>query len=115
MEVDGEYVRFLGRTTDIINVGGEKVYPTEVEDVVSQFDEVAQVTVYSEPSPLVGQMVCAKVSLRPGVAKRGFSTRLKQFCRDRLQSYKIPVKVVVVEEDLHSERFKKKRVPSRSQ
>jgi len=46
VEVDGEYMRFMGRQSEIINVGGEKVYPGEVESVIQEFDNVAEVTVF---------------------------------------------------------------------
>ena len=109
VEVDGEYIRILGRKSEIINVGGEKVYPAEVESVIQEMDNVAEVTVYGEKNPITGNIVCAKVSLVRDEDHKAFTRRLKKHCRKRLQSYKVPVKVTVADEGQHSERFKKIR------
>jgi len=109
VETDGEFIRFLGRKSEIINVGGEKVYPAEVESVIQQIDNVAEVSVYGEKNPITGKIVCADVVLKAPEDPKQFTLRLKQFCRERLQNFKVPVKVFVVKEDLHSERFKKMR------
>lgn len=109
VEVEGEYVRFLGRQSEIINVGGEKVYPAEVESVIQELDNVAEVTVYGEKNPITGNIVCCVVTLARDEDHRSFVKRLKQFCRERLQNYKVPVKVFISNEELHSARFKKVR------
>ena len=109
VETDGDYLRFLGRRSELINVGGEKVWPREVEDVIGEMPEVAEVVVYGEQNLIVGQIVCAKVTLNDRSEQDGFPTRLKRFCRTRLQPYKVPVKVVVADGPLHSDRFKKQR------
>ncbi|HEB50694.1 MAG TPA: long-chain fatty acid--CoA ligase [Desulfobulbus sp.] len=109
VEVRGEYMRIHGRDSDIINVGGEKVFPTEVEDLILQLDNVADVTVYGEPNLITGNIVCADVSLvRPEEEPR-FIARVKRFCREHLQPYKVPVKVNIVDEHRFSQRFKKLR------
>ncbi|MGH9860077.1 MAG: ANL family adenylate-forming protein [Candidatus Acidiferrales bacterium] len=109
VEVDGEYMKILGRKSDLINVGGEKVYPSEVENVIQEMDNVAEVSVYGERNPITGNIVCARVRPKSAEHESDFVPRLKAFCRERLQSYKVPVKVVVVEEKQHSEGFKKTR------
>ena len=48
MLTDGEYIKILGRQSEIINVGGEKVYPTEVESVIHEIDNIAEVTVFGK-------------------------------------------------------------------
>lgn len=110
VEVNGEFVRFLGRQSEIINVGGEKVYPAEVESVIQELDNVAEVTVFGEKNLIIGNIVCAKVTLLQDEDHRSFTTRLKNFCRQRLQNYKVPVKVVIDIDHQHSARFKKIRV-----
>src|SRR6185369_16038370 len=64
VETDGEYVRILGRKSDIINVGGQKVYPAEVESVVLEMDNIVDAIVTGRPSPVTGHVVVAKVLLR---------------------------------------------------
>jgi len=110
VEVDGEYMRFLGRQSEIINVGGEKVYPAEVESVIQELDNVAEVTVFGETNPITGNIVCAKVTLSRDEDHKSFTKRLKSFCRQRLQNYKVPIKVFIANERQHSNRFKKVRV-----
>jgi long-chain acyl-CoA synthetase len=109
VEVDGEYIKILGRKSEIINVGGEKVYPAEVESVIQEMDNIADVTVYGEKNPIIGNIVTAKISLSQDEPPKELSIRLKAFCRERLDAYKIPVKVKIVEKAQHSERFKKLR------
>jgi acyl-coenzyme A synthetase/AMP-(fatty) acid ligase len=109
VEVDGEYIKILGRQSEIINVGGEKVYPAEVENVIQGLDNVAEVTVYGEKNPITGNIVCANVTFRHHEDVKKFVLRLNQACRERLEEYKVPIKVNVVKEAPHSERFKKKR------
>jgi acyl-coenzyme A synthetase/AMP-(fatty) acid ligase len=109
VEVDGEYVRILGRRSEIINVGGEKVYPAEVESVLQLMDGVVEAAVYGEPSALTGHMVTARVQLSTGESLSEFRRRMRAFCESRLARFQVPQKVVLVEEGLHGERFKKMR------
>jgi len=62
--VDGDYLRILGRKSEIINVGGEKVYPAEVEAALLTMPNVAEVSVTGEPSPFTGNSVTARFNLR---------------------------------------------------
>lgn len=109
VEVDGEYVRILGRKSDIINVGGEKVYPAEVENVIQELDEVAEVTVYGEKNAITGNIVCADVTAVSQLDETELTALVKRHCREKLQRYKVPVRVNVVTEQQHTERFKKSR------
>jgi len=110
VEVDGDYLKILGRKSEIINVGGEKVYPAEVENVILEMDNVEEVTVYGEKNPIMGNIVCAKLKQTQPEDKKGFTSRLKKHCRTKLQEYKIPVKILISEEQQYSERYKKKRI-----
>ncbi|MBC8487887.1 MAG: long-chain fatty acid--CoA ligase, partial [Bacteroidetes bacterium] len=110
VEVDGEYIKILGRKSEIINVGGEKVYPQEVENVILEMDNVAEVTVYGEKNPIMGNIVCAKVRLVKYEDKKLFINRLKKHCKESIQNYKVPVKVKIDDEEQYSERYKKFRV-----
>ncbi len=109
VERDGEYFKILGRQTEIINVGGQKVYPAEVESVIQEMENVAEVMVSGEKNPILGNIVCAKVRLRRPEDPKDYSRQLRLFCRERLQSYQVPVRIDVVENTLHGERFKKMR------
>lgn len=109
VEEDGEYIKILGRKSEIINVGGEKVYPAEVESVIQELDNVVEVTVFGEKNPIMGNIVCAKITLKNNEDSKEFIKKIKVYCKDRLQSFKVPVKVTVEEGILYNERYKKKR------
>jgi len=109
VEQDGEYFQILGRESEMINVGGEKVYPADVESVIQEMDNVADATVYGLKNPIMGQVPCAKVSLLCPEETRAFTRRLKSFCAKRLPRYKVPVKIEVSNELQHGARFKKMR------
>jgi acyl-coenzyme A synthetase/AMP-(fatty) acid ligase len=109
VEEDGEYMRILGRQTDVINVGGEKVNPAEVESVIHELDVVHEVVVYGEQNAIMGNIVCAKVSLVGPADHRAAIKQIKTHCRGRLEPYKVPVRITIVDEKLHTDRAKKAR------
>src|SRR5262249_40287984 len=109
VEVKGEYLRILGRATEIINVGGLKVYPAEVESVIQALDNVSEVTVYGEKNPIAGNIVCARISLGKEEDRASFLGRLRAHCRAQLEPFKIPVRVSVSTDKQHTARFKKIR------
>lgn len=103
---EGEYIKILGRKSDIINVGGEKVYPAEVESTIMAFDNVMEVSVFGEKNPITGKMVCAKIRLINEESPKAFRKRLKTFCFQKLDKFKVPAKISIVDEKLHNSRFK---------
>jgi acyl-CoA synthetase (AMP-forming)/AMP-acid ligase II len=109
VEVDGDYFRIIGRVTDLINVGGQKVYPTEVENIILQLDNIKDVAVFGEQHNLIGQIVVAKVVLLQPESIDSLKKRVRQGCLAQLASFKIPAKVVIAEGVLHSVRQKKIR------
>lgn len=109
VEQDGEWLRILGRKSELINVGGEKVYPAEVESVIQSMDGVEEATVFGEQNPLVGHIVCAKVRTHEPLDAAAFAEEVKRYCSERLDRFKVPVKVQIVEEAQFGERFKKVR------
>ena len=109
VEIDGEYFRILGRKSEIINVGGEKVYPAEVESTLQLMEGVEDVAVCAEANPITGQIVTARVKLSTDETLMDFRKRMRDFCRKRLSRFKIPQKIKFVGEAMHGERFKKMR------
>jgi long-chain acyl-CoA synthetase len=109
VEVEGEYLRILGRKSELINVGGEKVYPAEVESVLLEMPNVRDVVVTGQPNPIVGQIVLAHVTVSDDETNLQFTRRMREFCKDRLAPYKIPAKVELVDHDLFNSRFKRLR------
>ncbi len=109
VEVDGEYLRILGRASDLINVGGQKVYPAEVENHLLQMENVKDVAVFGKPNPMMGQMVAARFSLLTPEPLAAFKVRMNAFCRGRLANYQIPRWVELSEAEQFGHRFKKLR------
>jgi acyl-CoA synthetase (AMP-forming)/AMP-acid ligase II len=109
VEQKGEYIRFLGRKSEIINVGGEKVFPAEVENVIQQLENVKEVTVRGRPSPITGNIIVATVELREPEDPDAVEERVRAACRQRLAPFKVPAMVEIASETLCGDRFKKKR------
>jgi long-chain acyl-CoA synthetase len=109
VETDGDWLRILGRRSELINVGGEKVFPAEVETVLESMPGVVEAAVSGEASAITGQMVVARVSLSTGETVAEFRKRMREFCRERLAPFKIPQKVVLMDGALHGDRYKKIR------
>lgn len=109
VEQEGDWIRILGRASEIINVGGFKVYPAEVESVLLQIDNVEDVVVFGQDHPITGKIVVAKFKLVEEENLRDFKARMLAFCKNRLQSYKVPKRIVMTDEVIHNERFKRMR------
>ena len=110
IEVKGEYIRFLGRKSEIINVGGEKVYPAEVENIIQELKNVADVTVFGEKNPIMGNIVCANITLNRDVKdSKKIIKEIKKHCQNKLENFKVPVKIHIISEKQYTERFKKSR------
>lgn len=110
VELNGEYMRFLGRESELINVGGQKVFPAEVEAVLLECELVKEAVVYGQRHPVTGKIVCADVELR-GIQDEAEARRgIKRFCAERLEPFKVPVKIQFVQGGLHSDRLKRLRI-----
>ncbi len=109
VEVEGEYLRILGRRSEVINVGGEKVHPAEVESVIMEMNEVADASVRGVPNPITGNMVVARIRATEPIDCWELRKRVRDHCKKRLAAFKVPAKVEQVCEPLHSGRFKKMR------
>ena len=107
VEVDGEYIKIIGRAKEVINVGGQKVLPPEVESIILEMEEISDCMVYAEQNAITGQTVVCDVVLNKKI--ENIKKRVRVFCKDRLDTYKIPTKVNVVDKTNFSDRFKKIR------
>lgn len=108
-ERDG-LIRFLGRRSEVINVGGQKVLPTEIEDVLLEADGVAGAVAQGVPHRLLGQAVIARVALTQPEDPAALTDRLRAHCRARLQKYKVPMRFEIVATDaIATPRAKKNR------
>ncbi|MEX1181230.1 MAG: acyl--CoA ligase [Cucumibacter sp.] len=90
------YVRVTGRRKEIINRGGEKISPREVDEVLMDHPAVAQVVTFAMPHAKLGEEVAAAVVLREGAKadERG----IRAFAGERLADFKVPRRVLILEE-----------------
>jgi len=95
MDGDG-YVRITGRLKEIINRGGEKISPREVDEVLLDHPSVAQAVTFAIPHPKLGEEVGAAVVLADGAEpdERG----IRDFVAGRLADFKVPRKIVFLDE-----------------
>ena len=107
VEVDGAYIKIIGRAKEVINVGGQKVLPSEIESIILEMEEISDCMVYGEKNAITGQTVVCDVVLNNKI--ENIKKRVRVFCKDRLDAYKIPTKVNVVDKTNFSDRFKKIR------
>lgn len=99
VERRGDRFHFLGRASGCINVGGDKVIPEEVEQVILEVPEVALVRVSGVRNPIVGNLVGAVVVPRPGVTDyAAIEVGVRRHCRERMARFKVPAVIRVVAE-----------------
>lgn len=103
------YIRIIGRNKEVINVGGQKVLPMEVETVILQIPEIEDCMVYGEQNFITGQTVVCDVVLKTGINPDDIKKIIRKFCKGKIDAYKIPTKVNVVEKTNFGDRFKKIR------
>lgn len=109
VEVDGDYFRILGRETEIINIGGQKVYPAEIESVILGLDNIEDVAIYGEKHTLLGQIIVAKILLEKPESSESVKKRVRSACLSNLNAFKAPSKIILAEGPLHNARQKKIR------
>ena len=101
-------IRILGRIGELINVGGEKVMPTEIESIILGVSGVIDCRVYGEKNVIVGQAVVAEVVAQPDVDLDALKSSIRSACRAVLSAYKVPTRINFVS-DISCERLKKRR------
>lgn len=92
LDEDG-YLRLIGRIKELINRGGEKIAPGEIDEVLRAHPAVAEAVSFGVPHPTWGEEVEAAVVLRESVKE----SDLLAYCRDRLADFKCPKKIHFVE------------------
>lgn len=90
------YLRLTGRLKEIINRGGEKVSPLEVDEVIMDHPAVAQCVTFAMPHKSLGEEVAAAVVLREG--ENAAEADIRQFVQSRLADFKAPRKVLILDE-----------------
>ena len=95
LDEDG-YLTITGRLKEIINRGGEKISPREVDDVLMDHEAIQQVVTFAMPHKSLGEEVAAAVVLRDGVTAD--EQDIRKFAAARLAAFKVPRKVLILDE-----------------
>jgi acyl-coenzyme A synthetase/AMP-(fatty) acid ligase len=103
LDLRNERYYFVGRRDGVINVGGLKVHPEEVEEVINRHPEVRMSLVKTRRNPITGALVVADVVLRPALGReRDGDRQIRQdillLCREELASHKVPATINFVAE-----------------
>ena len=112
VKVDEEgFLLVIGRINEIINVGGLKVMPAEIENILLEIEGILDCMVYGEFNALTGQMVSSKIVL-DGITFKDITDieikkKIKTYCSKKLDKFKVPVKIQFVDKIEFTKRFKK--------
>jgi len=93
---DEGFLRITGRLKEIINRGGEKISPREVDEVLMDHPAVAQAVTFAVPHPKLGEDVAAAIVLKEGASAS--EADIRSFARERLMEAKVPRTVVLLDE-----------------
>lgn len=102
----GEYLQIVGRKKEIINIGGNKVLPFEVENAIMKLSGIKDVVAYAKDSLITGQMLCVDVVADENITKKD----IINICKNNLQKHKIPTQINLKKEINISQRYKKQRL-----
>lgn len=106
-ENESGYLEITSRNNALIQVGGEKIAPAEVEKIIGSVSGVWQVKVYGQPHILTGQMLCAEVLGEPGKDRSELKAAIRKACRSALPDYKIPQKIIMIKQPTFNRRMKR--------
>jgi acyl-CoA synthetase (AMP-forming)/AMP-acid ligase II len=104
------FIKIKGRAKEVINVGGEKVLPLELESLLLSSPLIDDCVVYGRPNSITGQSVCVDVTPHGETTRAQMRRHVVEFLSGRVEPFKIPSKVNLVDAVSVSERFKKKRM-----
>lgn len=110
-----EYLKIIGRSKEIINIGGEKVSPQEIENIILEIKGIQDCIAYGEPNPITGQSITLEVVIDENILPSDsleLKKIIREFCKNSLPKYKIPTKVIPTQALDLSTRFKKNRPKS---
>ncbi len=90
------YIKIYGRTKDLINRGGYKIYPYELESLLSEHPKVEQICIVATPNPVLGESICACVIPVPG--QNVTLAEIRELMKDRVAPHKLPDELCIMED-----------------
>lgn len=106
-EAEEGYLRIIGRQSALINVGGQKVHPAEVEQVIAEIEGVDACSVFGKPAAVTGSMVACVIVTSSDQDLRTWKRLIRNHCRGRLADWKIPAAVELRDELSITDRLKR--------
>jgi acyl-CoA synthetase (AMP-forming)/AMP-acid ligase II len=88
------YIKIYGRTKDLINRGGYKIYPYELECLLIEHPKIEQVCIVATPNPVLGESICACVIPEPG--QKITLTEIRDLVKDKIASHKLPDELCIM-------------------
>lgn len=95
---NGERYEFLGRLNGAINVGGQKVHPTQIEGIIAGVPGVAAIRAYGEPSSILGNLVAVDIEAERDVDHSELLKSVKDACQAGLNRFQRPTTVTIVDQ-----------------
>ena len=109
VEDDGQgNLRIVGRTSTVINVGGQKVNPSEIEAILIELKGVHSVRVYGIKNPITGNGIACEIVSSESKSVSSWKRDIRRHCRKELQLWKIPTSIIVVDKVEMNSRMKRK-------
>lgn len=90
-------LRIIGRASALINVGGQKVHPSEVETVLGEIEGVEACRIYGKTDPITGSAVACDLVVREGKDLRAWKRTIRNHCRGQLAPWKIPSHLRIID------------------
>ncbi len=101
------YYKLIGRNFDFINVGGEKILPKTIEDILLKLEAINDVKVYGEKNELMGEIVCADIVKKHPIEDEILKQEIREIVKQKLMPQAMPIKINFVNEIKLSERLKR--------
>lgn len=109
-QYEDNYLKVVGRSKEVINVGGEKVLPVEIESELMKLEFIYDCLAYSVKNAITGQSVGVSVAVDESLSAKDVKTLIRKHFKSNLAPYKVPTKIKVLEKIQFGERFKKNRI-----
>jgi acyl-CoA synthetase (AMP-forming)/AMP-acid ligase II len=104
---DHKNLRIIGRASAVINVGGQKVHPSEVEAFLNEIEGIEAVSIYGMAAPITGSTVACEIVVSGNEGLRTWKRTIRNHCRGKLAPWKIPSSVKIVDTISVNIRMKK--------
>ncbi len=108
--VENQFLKVLGRLGELINIAGNKFFPSELEDVIRKLHGVADVLVTAEVSNLMGKIIVATITTLPNIDENELRVSFKKYCEENIVRYMHPHRVKIKKDLDQVVNAKKNRV-----